>query len=110
MDELIPFPVYVRLFEEDRFRFRFAENSRCIVVLSKQRSGRLDLALDFNNGLSMNGREIPLLNRKGQVRGGQRSVYDVREPQYRALFEQGLLSKGELRTDIELPAPTISNR
>jgi len=44
------------------------------------------------------------LSRKGEVRGGFRSVYDIRPEYYRALFAQGLLAREDLRTDIGLPS------
>lgn len=92
-DELIPLPEYFRLFEGSGFKFAFTENSRCILVMSKQESGKLDLGLALNDELTLPGRAVPLLNRKGEIRGGMRSVYDVRADKYSALFDNGLLSK-----------------
>lgn len=91
-DELIPLPEYFKLFDGDAFKFNFPADSRCILVLSKYQSGKLDLGLTLNEALTLPGRAVPLLNRKGEVRGGMRSVYEVREEHYRALFDKGLLS------------------
>jgi ubiquinone/menaquinone biosynthesis C-methylase UbiE len=91
-DELIPLSKYFKLFEGNGFTFSFPENSRCILVMAKQESGKLDLGLALNDELTLPGRAVPLLNRKGEVRGGMRSVYDVRADNYRALFDKGLLS------------------
>ena len=55
-------------------------------------SGKLDLGLVLNETLTMPGRAVPLLNRKGEVRGGKRSAYDVRTDNYRALFDNRILS------------------
>ncbi len=96
-NELIPFPIYVKLFEGDHFRFHFTTDSRCILLLSKWTSGRLSLQLDYNEELSMSGRKLPLRNSKGEVRGGFRSVYDVRPERYDDLFKKGLLSRSQLR-------------
>jgi ubiquinone/menaquinone biosynthesis C-methylase UbiE len=101
-DELIPLPVYLKLFEDGHFRFQFTTSSRCILCVSKRMSGRLTLNLDFNEELSISGRKLPLKNRHGEVRGGFRSVYDVRPEYYRALFEKRLLSRDDLRTDVVL--------
>jgi len=95
-NELIPLPIYAKLFEGDRFRFHFTTNSRCILLLSKLASGRLSLQLDYNEELSMSGRKLPLRNSKGEVRGGFRSVYDVRPELYDDLFKKGLLSQSAL--------------
>ena len=101
-DELIPLPAYLKLFEAGRFRFDFTTESRCIVLVSKRAAGRLDLHLDYDEELSMRGKTLPLLSSKGEVRGGFRSVYEVRPEFYRALFAEGLLSRQRLRTDIRL--------
>ena len=93
-DELIPLPAYFRLFENDRFSFRFTEQSRCILIMSKHKSGRLDLGLALNDGLTMSGRSVPLVNRKGEVRGGMRSVYDVSDAAYREAVRRGLIPRG----------------
>jgi SAM-dependent methyltransferase len=91
-DELIPLPEYFRLFDGKGFKFSFPENSRCILVLSKQASGKLDLGLAINDALTLPGRMVPLLNRKGEIRGGMRSVYDVRADHYSAMLDSGILS------------------
>jgi len=106
-DELIPLPVYLKLFEARRFRFEFTAESRCIALVSKVATGRLELHLDYNEKLSMRGKDLPLLRRNGEVRGGFRSVYDVRPEYYVALFAQGLLSREQLRTDIGLPSSLL---
>jgi SAM-dependent methyltransferase len=91
-DELIPLPQYFELFHGSNFEFRFAQNSRCILILSKLGAGKLDFGLMLNDELTLPGRAVPLVNRKGEVRGGMRSVYDVRADNYRALFDRGLLA------------------
>ena len=103
-NELIPLPVYLKLFEAGCFRFDFTTESRCIALVSKRAAGGLQLQLDYNEELSMRGKKLPLLSRKGEVRGGFRSVYDIRPEYYRALFAQGLLAREDLRTDIGLPS------
>jgi SAM-dependent methyltransferase len=95
--ELIPLPAYLKLFEGDRFRFEATPSSRCILRIWKQATGRLSLHLDYDEVLSMSGRKLPLRNRHGEVRGGFRSVYNVRPEHYAQLFERGLLSRDELQ-------------
>lgn len=84
-DELIPLPDYLALFEGDAFRFRLTRSTRCILVVDKLASGTLSLGLDYNDALSMRGRKVPLRNRHGEVRGGFRTVYDVRPEFYARL-------------------------
>jgi SAM-dependent methyltransferase len=100
--ELIPLPDYVKLFEGDHFRFRFATDAKCVLDFAKLGPGRLSLYLDYNGKLSMSGYELPLRNSKGEVRSGFRSVYDIRPEFYHALFEKGFLSRDTLRTDIAI--------
>ena len=90
--ELIPLTDYFKLFEGNTFEFHFTENSRCILTISKLRTGKLDLNLEFNDELTLPGRAVPLINRKGELRGGIRTVYDVRTKNYRALLDNGLIS------------------
>jgi SAM-dependent methyltransferase len=90
-DELIPVPEYFKLLAGNGFEFSFTENSRCILIVSKTKPGKLDLGLVLNEELTLPGRSVPLVNRKGEVRGGMRSVYDVPADKYRALLDQGLL-------------------
>lgn len=92
-NELIPLPSYLKLFEENTFEFQFAENSRCILTISKLKSGKLNLALDFNDELTLPGRAVSLINRKGEVRGGMRTVYDVRVENYSAMLHNHLISE-----------------
>lgn len=83
--ELIPLPEYLSLFEGDVFRFRLTPQTRCILIVDKLASGTLDLELDYDEELSMPGRKVPLRNRHGEVRGGFRTVYDVRPEHYARL-------------------------
>lgn len=90
-NRLIPLPAYFGLFEDRGYRFRFTVDSRCILVLEKRASGRLDLDLTLDDALTLPGRAVPLTNRKGEVRGGQRSVYEVNRRRYAELVARGLL-------------------
>ena len=90
-DELIPLPIYMKLFEGNTFNFKFADHSHCILLIQKAASGKLNLNLNYNEKLSMPGRKLPLRNRKGEIKGGFRSVYDMRGQYYYALFDRGLL-------------------
>lgn len=92
-EELIPLPVYLKLFEEESYRFRFTTSGRCVLFVSKLKPGLLSLKLRYNETLSMRGRKLPLLNEEGEVRGGFRTVYDVPEDMYCRLFEEGLLCR-----------------
>jgi len=100
-NELIPLPEYLKLFEGDAFRFGFINRPRCVMRIDKLKPGRLRLQLEFNQKLGLPMEELPYLHGSGKVRGGFRSVYDVRPEIYRALFERGLLSRDQLRTDIK---------
>jgi len=91
-DELIPLPIYMKLFEGNTFNFKFAESPHCILLIQKTASGKLNLNLDYNEKLSMQGRKLPLRNRKGEIKGGFRSVYEVRGKYYDALFNRELLT------------------
>ena len=84
-DDLVPLPDYLKLFEGDVFRFGLTPSTRCILVVDKLAPGRLALELDRDEELTMNGRKVPLRNRHGEVRGGIRSVYEVRTPVFERL-------------------------
>jgi SAM-dependent methyltransferase len=84
-DELVPLPDYLALFEGDAFRFAFTRSTRCILCVDKRASGSLSLDLDYDNERSMAARKVPLRNRAGEIRGGFRTVYDVRTPAYERL-------------------------
>jgi ubiquinone/menaquinone biosynthesis C-methylase UbiE len=101
-EELIPLPSYLKLFEEDAFRFDFLKTSGCVIRVSKFKPARLHLRLLFNHELSISMKTLPYRHGSGKPRGGVRSVYDVRPEIYRALFERGLLSRDQMRTDIKL--------
>jgi SAM-dependent methyltransferase len=101
-DELIPLPVYLKLFENEALQFGFANHGTCVIQVSKLKSARLDLQLLFNQELSISMKTMPYRHGSGKPRGGVRSVYDVRPEIYHALFEKGLLSREQLRTDIKL--------
>jgi len=101
--ELIPLNKYLRLFENDTLRFRFINRPRCVLQIEKLKSARLRLQLALNPELSMPMEDLPYRHGSGKVRGGFRSVYDIRPEFYRALFEQGRLSREHLRTDIRVP-------
>lgn len=92
-DELVPLPDYLRLFEGDVFRFGFTPSTRCILIIDKLASGSLSLDLDYNDELSMGGRKLPLRNRKGEIRGGFRTVYDVKTPVYERLAGERLSTR-----------------
>ena len=47
----------------------------------------------LREALSMSGRKLPLRNHEGEIRGGFRSVYNVRPEYYQELFDRGLLTK-----------------
>jgi SAM-dependent methyltransferase len=81
-DELVPLPDYLELFEGDVFRFELTRSTRCILIVDKLASGSLSLDLDYDPELSMNGRKVPLRSSRGEIRGGFRSVYDVKAPIY----------------------------
>jgi len=102
-DELIPLPIYVKLFEANAFRFEFINHPRCVIRISKLRSSRLNLRLELDQKLSISMSTLPYRHSEGNVRGGIRSVYDVHPEVYRACFEQGFLSHEQLRTNIALP-------
>jgi SAM-dependent methyltransferase len=89
-EELIPLGDYLRLFERDVFRFELTPSTRCILIIDKLKSGSLSLRLDYNDELSMSGRKLPLRNAKGEIRGGFRSVYDVRTDVYERLAGERL--------------------
>ena len=90
-DELIPLRSYLKLFEGGAFSFEMPVDTRCILILRKHGEGHLDLDLALNEDLTISGRKLPLLNRRGQVRGGIRSVYEVRPARREAMREAGLL-------------------
>jgi hypothetical protein len=79
-DERIPLTDYLKPMEGDVFRFELTPSTRCILMIDKLASGSLSLNLDYNDELSMSGRKLPLRNRRGEVRGGFRTVYDVNTP------------------------------
>lgn len=91
-DELIPLPIYMKLFEGNTFNFKFADHPHCILLIHKTASGKLNLNLDYDEKLSMPGRKLPLRNRKGEIKGGFRSVYHIHGQYYDALFDRELLS------------------
>jgi SAM-dependent methyltransferase len=92
-DELIPLSDYLKLLEGDGFRFELTPSTRCILIIHKLASGSLSLDLDYNDELSMSGRKLPLRNRKGEIRGGFRTVYDVRTPVYERLAGERLSTR-----------------
>jgi hypothetical protein len=94
--ELIPLPVYVKLFEGDRFLFRFITDSRCTIIVCKLRPGLLSLQLAFNWKLSGPMHLLPYRGKSGQLKDGFRSVYDVCPKLYETLFERGLLSHDQI--------------
>lgn len=81
---------------------RFINRPRCVLKIEKHKSARLNLQLTLNAGLSVPMEELPYRHGSGKVRSGFRSVYDVSPEFYRALFEQGRLSRAQLRTDIRI--------
>lgn len=89
-DELIPLGAYLELFAGETFRFGLTPETRCILTVEKRAPGSLALDLDYDDELSMPGRRLPLKNRHGEVRGGFRTVYDVRAEHYERLVAQGL--------------------
>jgi SAM-dependent methyltransferase len=89
-DELVPLPEYMSLFEGDAFHFAFTRSTRCILCVDKLASASLSLHLDYDDERSMGARKVPLRNRNGEVRGGFRSVYDVRTPMYERLVASRL--------------------
>jgi SAM-dependent methyltransferase len=89
--ELIPLGAYLRLFEDGPFVFRLSPESRCILLLEKLASGSLALGLRFNERFSATGRSLPLRDRRGEVRGGYRTVYDVSPERYREMLDRGIL-------------------
>ncbi len=91
-DELIPLPAYLKLFEGSSFRFEFSDGPHCILKIHKLQSGHLNLELEYNKKLSMSGRRLPLRNRAGEIKGGFRSVYEVRGEHYDNLFKRELLT------------------
>jgi SAM-dependent methyltransferase len=88
-DELIPLGAYLKLFEGDTFRFALTPETRCLLTVDKRAPGTLALDLDYDDERSMSGRSLPLKNRHGEVRGGFRTVYDVRPEHYERLVAQG---------------------
>jgi len=100
-EELIPLADYLRLFERDVFRFELTPSTRCLLMIDKLKSGSLVLGLDYNDELSMSGRKLPLRNSKGEIRGGFRTVYDVKTDVYERLAGERLSSR-------RLPAPRQS--
>lgn len=84
-DDLVPLPDYLALFEGDVFSFGLTPSTRCILIVDKLAPGKLALELDLDDDLTMNGRKVPLRNRHGDVRGGMRSVYNVRTPVFERL-------------------------
>ncbi len=91
-NELIPLPIYLKLFNGSSFQFEFSDSPLCILKVTKLQKGRLDLELKYNNELSMSGRKLPLRNRSGEIKGGFRSVFEINTKNYDALFERGLLT------------------
>ncbi len=106
-DRLVPLPAYMRLFEAPSFRFRFTPETRCLLHIDKLSSGQISLQLDYDDALSMKGRDLPLVTRKGKLRGGFRTVYNVRPTHYEELFRREILSHEALRTDIG-PLPRLA--
>jgi len=101
-DELIPLNKYLRLFETGGLRFRFINRPRCVLQIDKRKPARLDLQLTLNSAFSLPMEELPHCHGSGKVRGGFRSVFDLRPEFYQALFAQRRLSREQLRTDIHL--------
>ncbi|MFQ5543608.1 MAG: class I SAM-dependent methyltransferase [Nitrospiria bacterium] len=105
-DELIPLPTYLKHFEEDAFQFKFLPQRRCTLTVNKLKSSRLDLQLTSDPELS-----VPMENfsykhfwkKKEGRRGGFRCVYNLRPEIYQALFQAGLLSHDQLKTDVVIP-------
>jgi len=102
-NELIPLPVYLKLFEGDDFNFQFTQKSRCSIFVSKLKSKSCPLLLEYNRDLSIEMKELQHRDRSGKIKDGFRSVYDVRPEVYRRLLAEGLLSREQLRTDIQIP-------
>lgn len=97
-DELIPVSLYLKLFENDSFDFRFPRKDRFVLRVQKLKPGRLDLKLTFNAALSRPMRELSHRHQDvlGKGKSGFRSVYDVHPDVYRALCARGLLSREQL--------------
>jgi SAM-dependent methyltransferase len=89
--ELIPLGDYLQLFAGGPFVFRLTRQTRCILVMEKLGSGSLSLGLSLNEQLSATGRSLPLRNRRGEVLGGYRTVYDVSPDRYQELVDRGIL-------------------
>lgn len=95
-NELIPFPVYVKLFEGETFRFHFTPKSRFTIFIKKLTSGHLNLQLSLNHSLTVPGLQLPLLDKNGEVKDGIRTVYDVDSDMYERMYAQGLLARESL--------------
>lgn len=102
-NELIPLPRYLKLFEADAFRFSFINRPRCVLKINKLKPAQVQLQLRLNGELSRSMYELPYRHGSGEIRGGFRSVYDIRPEFYRALFESGRLTPEQLRADIRVP-------
>lgn len=96
-NELIPFPVYVKLCEGELFQFQFTPKSRLTTFVKKLAPGHLSLRLSLNQALTVPGEQLPLLDKNGVVKDGIRTVYDVDPKNYQTLFSQGLLSRESLQ-------------
>ena len=89
--ELIPLPLYLKLFEGECFKFEFINLPRFVLKVLKLKSGRLDLQLLFNTEYSMSMKQLPYKHKSGKIQGGYRSVYDITRENYVKLIERGLI-------------------
>lgn len=98
--ELIPLVAYLRLFENESFQFDFKREST--IAVAKQKSDRLMLKLKVNEDLTLPMRELPYRDESGKLEDGARSVYEILPEMYEMLFEEGLLEREQLRTNMRL--------
>ncbi len=106
-DELVPLETYLKLFENDSFKFEFIHKKSCVIRIFKLKSGRINFQLSPDEKLTVEMRELSHWQKRRKRGGGIRSVYNLNSENYQRLFEEGLLSRDELRTDIMLPEELI---
>lgn len=87
---LVPLQAVLRSCGDD-VEFTVPHGDRLVLVARKVRSAGFRLGLELDADLTMNGRNVPLLNRRGEVRGGVRSVYSLPAERYRKLIDAGVL-------------------
>lgn len=94
-NELIPSLAYLRLFESD-FDFTASDKKRFILNVLKHRSSSPNLKLNLNPAFSGPMKNFKYYKPSGKVTGGFRSLYDLKDQRYEALFDAGILNSDQI--------------